>query len=290
MAELLKGDAIATLASLLARGTTWDYCLTSPPYYAQVDYQQPGQYGLEDSLDAYLDIQQEVFRLVYQGLPVGGVAWIVLGDTSNNYSPIRAKGQRRKPGAWAHRRSLEQGYREKEPLLVAYRLAERLRADGWLLRKILIWDKGQGGQVSKGDAPGETHEYILMLGKWPRPGRPYFNTTPLKGTVLNYRPSSSPDHPCPYPLGLATELLSSCSTWNATVLDPFVGTGTTAQACRTLGLNCLGIDLNPYPLLEETTHEHSPGDPINPGRLANPWGRPAHTGRPAAATGCLGSP
>lgn len=242
--QLLQGDTIATLASLLAQGTSWDYALTSPPYYAQVDYQQPGQYGLEDSLDAYLTIQQQVFRLVYQGLAPGGVAWIVLGDTSNNYSPVRALGQRRKANAWTYRRSLEAGYREKEPLLVAYRLAERLRADGWILRKILIWDKGQAGQASKGDAPAETHEYILMLGKWPKPGRPYFNSRPLKRSVLTYRPSSSPDHPCPFPLGLATELLTSCSTRNANVLDPYLGTGTTAIACRQLGHSCIGIDLD----------------------------------------------
>jgi site-specific DNA-methyltransferase (adenine-specific) len=238
-----RGDAIAVLKRRLAAGDRWDYCLTSPPYYGQIDYGHEGQHGLEDSLDAYLDTQQQVFRLVYQGLAEGGVCWIVIGDTSNNYSPIRAKGQRRQAGDWLYRRSLEDDYREKEPLLVPIRLAERLRADGWVMRKILIWDKGQSSQVGKGDAPPETHEYVLMMGKSGKNGRPMLNTKPLRSSVLVHRPCGHSSHPCPFPDSLVHELLSSATVAGATVLDPYFGTGTTGRVASLLGMKSIGIDL-----------------------------------------------
>ena len=73
--------------------------------------------------------------------------FIVIGDTSNNYSPIRAKGQRKgSDKQWLMRRSLEPNYREKETLNVPLRLAEALRQDGWIHRSTLIWDK-MGGSV-----------------------------------------------------------------------------------------------------------------------------------------------
>lgn len=52
------------------------------------------------------------------------MAWIVLGDTSNNYSPIRAKGERR--GVVKQRRQMQAGYLEKEILV---RPTSPLRSD-----------------------------------------------------------------------------------------------------------------------------------------------------------------
>ena len=228
----------------LEAGDRWDFCLTSPPYYQQIHYEQVGQYGIEDNLTTYLIRQVDVFSLVYEGMAEGGVCWIVIGDTSNNYSPVRAKSQRRQAGEWKHRRPLEQGFAEKEVLSVPFRLAEHLRAIGWRVRKMLIWDKGQSGQPAKGDAPGECHEYVLMLGKWTGRDRPYYNTQSLASTVLHHSPARHPEHPCVFPFSLAEELLASIKTPNAVVLDPYVGSGTTARACDRLGHCCIGIDLS----------------------------------------------
>ena len=37
-------------------------------YFAQVDYEIDGQYGLERSVEDYIETQQKVFQLVYDGL------------------------------------------------------------------------------------------------------------------------------------------------------------------------------------------------------------------------------
>lgn len=239
-----QGDAIATLDRWLQEGRRWDYCLTSPPYFQQVDYELIGQYGLEATLELYLLQQVKVFSRILAGLAEGGVCWIIIGDTMNNYSPVRAKHQRRQPGQWRHRRAFQQSYREKEPLRVPFHLAEWLRETGWMLRKDLVWDKGQSGQVGKGDAPGECHESVLMLGKWSRRDRPYLNTFPLKSSVLRHAPAKHPNHPCVFPQSLAAELLETCQQPAATIIDPYLGTGTTARAATPLGHSCLGIDLD----------------------------------------------
>lgn len=49
-------------------------------------------------------------------------------------------------------------------------------------------------------------------------------------------------HPAPMPLELAEHLVSLASFPGATVLDPFAGSGTTAQACRKLGRNVVLIE------------------------------------------------
>ncbi|MEM9149122.1 MAG: site-specific DNA-methyltransferase [Cyanobacteria bacterium P01_F01_bin.3] len=239
-----QGDCREVLTQRLEAGDRWTHCVTSPPYFQQIDYELQGQYGLEERLVTYLVRQADLFDLVWQGMEEGGVCWIIVGDTMNNYSPIRTKRQRRQPGQWSHRRQVQEDYTEKEALMVPYQLAEYLRAGGWLLRKMLIWDKGQSGQPGKGDAPGECHESVLMLGKWSKTGRPYLNTAPLASTVLRHSPASHPNHPCVYPQSLAEELLASIKQPSATVLDPYVGTGTTARACDRFGHRCIGIDLS----------------------------------------------
>lgn len=50
-----------------------------------------------------------------------------------------------------------------------------------------------------------------------------------------------PDHPTPKPLGPVTWFIDSIS--DGTVLDPFLGSGTTARAAKNLGRKCIGIEI-----------------------------------------------
>jgi hypothetical protein len=79
----------------IARSLTTDVCITSPPYFQKFDYGMTGQYGLEASVQEYLRVQVAVFHEVQRHLRLGGTCFIVKGDTSNNYSPVRAKSQRK---------------------------------------------------------------------------------------------------------------------------------------------------------------------------------------------------
>ena len=52
-------------------------------------------------------------------------------------------------------------------------------------------------------------------------------------------------HPAPYPEALATRLVRMFSFVGDTVLDPFMGTGTTTIAAATWGRNSIGVEIDP---------------------------------------------
>lgn len=53
------------------------------------------------------------------------------------------------------------------------------------------------------------------------------------------------EHPCPKPLTSWTWLVDRASLAGETVLDPFMGSGTTGVACHRLGRDFIGIELDP---------------------------------------------
>ena len=65
---------------------------------------------------------------------------------------------------------------------------------------------------------------------------------------LDWTHRSSPpgNHPAPYPLELAERLVRMFSFVGDTVLDPFLGTGTTTVAAATWGRNSIGVEVDPH--------------------------------------------
>jgi DNA modification methylase len=51
-------------------------------------------------------------------------------------------------------------------------------------------------------------------------------------------------HPAPFPLELPRRLIKMLTWVGATVLDPFIGSGTTAEECKRLGRNYIGFDIS----------------------------------------------
>jgi DNA modification methylase len=58
--------------------------------------------------------------------------------------------------------------------------------------------------------------------------------------------ASTKDHPAPYPLEIAERLIRMFSFVGDTVLDPFMGTGTTSVAASRWGRNSIGIEVDPH--------------------------------------------
>lgn len=52
-------------------------------------------------------------------------------------------------------------------------------------------------------------------------------------------------HPTQKPIKLIKELIEKYSKKGDTILDPFLGSGTTAVACKQLNRNYIGIEINP---------------------------------------------
>ena len=58
--------------------------------------------------------------------------------------------------------------------------------------------------------------------------------------------ASTRNHPAPYPEELAERLVRMFSFVGDTVLDPFMGTGTTAVAAARWGRNSIGVEVDPH--------------------------------------------
>lgn len=88
---------------------------------------------------------------------------------------------------------------------------------GWL-----FWDKLMGGDFSDGELAWTSIDMVLK-----------------KFTLCNKMKGKS--HPTEKPI----ELISWCLTFamnSKSVLDPWMGSGTTLRACKDRGLSCIGID------------------------------------------------
>lgn len=64
----------------------------------------------------------------------------------------------------------------------------------------------------------------------------------IEGAVESLKGSN---HPAIYPTSIIQEFLILLTRPGALVLDPFMGSGSTAEACRRLGRHYIGFDINP---------------------------------------------
>src|SRR5690606_34525296 len=68
----------------------------------------------------------------------------------------------------------------------------------------------------------------------------------LMRSVMFYRSMhGEADHPTQRPVAAMAPLIEYSCPLGGTVLDPFIGSGTTAHAALQLGMSCIGIELNP---------------------------------------------
>lgn len=238
--QIVQGDALSVLKTLPDESV--DMCITSPPYYGKFDYGVNGQIGVEPTVDQYILALGDVFFELRKKFTKNGVLWVVMGDTFNNYSPIRKNNSERKGRVqFTARRSLMPGY-EKELLGVPFLLKDELRRRGWAFRSMNIWAKPNRTYDMSSDRPWVSHEYIMQFVN-PEPGsrRLHARCGTCKSSVFSYPQSTSRTHPATFPLQLAEKLI--LLTEGEVVIDPFVGSGTTALAAKNLGRHFFGIEL-----------------------------------------------
>jgi len=97
---------------------------------------------------------------------------------------------------------------------------------------IIAWYKGSPGHISHvGFNDWEPH---LVWGRPPSQMHDHFQT-PL---VIDAN-----GHPCPKPLRYSTWLVKRAAVTGDTILDPFMGSGTTGVACAKLGRKFIGIEI-----------------------------------------------
>lgn len=116
---------------------------------------------------------------------------------------------------------------------------------GATYKRAMVWIKPDGAPQFTGDRPGMGYESIVA--SWCGGGRSKWNGGGRHG-VFNHaqRDGNFPkEHMTQKPVSLMVELASLFSTEGQTILDPFMGSGTTGVACMNLQRHFIGIEREP---------------------------------------------
>ncbi len=220
--------------------------VTSPPYWTLKQYpHSQGQLGDIQAYDAFLEELDKVWRHCLRVLVPGGRLIVVVGDVC---LPRRRYGRH-----------------VVFPLHAS--IQEHCRKIGFDNLAPIIWHKianaqfeveGNSGFLGKPYEPNgvikNDIEYVLFQRK---PGG--YRSPSHVARILSLIPkeahqewfqqiwsipgASTRHHPAPYPLPLAERLVRMFSFVGDTVLDPFMGTGTTNLAAGKWGRNSIGIEI-----------------------------------------------
>ncbi len=203
--------------------------ITSPPYNVTKEYDR------DLSLTEYLEMLRRVFSEVYRVLVYGGRACVNVANLG------------------------------RKPYIPLSDFVSRMMLDiGFLMRGEIIWDKGAGAGVSmawgswksaSNPVLRDVHEYILVFSKGS------FTRKKAEGkadtitreqfmewtkSVWRFNPESARKvgHPAPFPVELPYRLIQLFSFTGDIVLDPFMGSGTTAIAALESGRKYVGYEID----------------------------------------------
>ena len=201
--------------------------ITSPPYNVGKDYD--ADLTLTEYEDLLFDVMTEVYRVLVEG---GRVCINIANVGRSPYIPLHLY------------------------------LTEIAHSCGFFMRGEIIWDKGASAgtscawgswQSSSNPVLRDVHEYILVFCKGTFKRHPVLQNSIgrddfLESTKSIWRfPSASAkraNHPAPFPVELPLRLIHLYSYVGDTVLDPFIGSGTTAEAAVKTGRRYVGYEIN----------------------------------------------
>ncbi len=211
-----------------------DNCLhlmvTSPPYNVTKEY------DADLTLKEYLELLHRVFSETYRVLVHGGRACVNVANLG------------------------------RKPYIPLSDYISRLMTDiGFLMRGEIIWSKGAGAGTSmawgswksaSNPVLRDTHEYILVFSKGSfRRKKPegkentitkeQFLAWTKSVWTMNPESARKVGHPAPFPVELPYRLLQLYTYRDDIVLDPFLGSGTTALAALQSERKFIGYEINP---------------------------------------------
>lgn len=213
---------------------------TSPPYNVGKDYDD------DMSLDAYLALIRQVAQEVYRVLCPGGRYVVNIANLGRKpYIPLHAY------------------------------FYEIHQAVGFLPMGEIIWRKAKGAsgncawgswQSAKAPRLRDLHEYLLVFTKekFARPDkgesdidRDEFMAATLSIWEIGAESAKRVGHPAPFPVALAERVIRLYSYVDDVVLDPFMGSGTTAVAAVQNRRHYVGFDISEEYCTLATTRIHA---------------------------------
>ncbi|MFK3663965.1 DNA-methyltransferase [Ochrobactrum teleogrylli] len=121
---------------------------------------------------------------------------------------------------------------------------DSLEAAGSKYKRSMIWVKPDSTPQLNGQMPAMGYESMPL--SWSGEGHSRWNAGGKRGVYTHLTNQRDRDgrHPTEKPIPLMTELLADFTSQGQTILDPFMGSGTTGVACARMGRRFIGIELD----------------------------------------------
>ena len=110
---------------------------------------------------------------------------------------------------------------------------DALEFSGFVMRAMLVWAKGEGG-IGR---PWRNAHELIAYGMRVQARK---DRIAKSGNVLSVGRSRNENHPTEKPVGLVTRLIDNIEP--ELIVDPFMGSGTTLVAAKSLGRRAIGIE------------------------------------------------
>jgi modification methylase len=221
--ELMLGDCIEMMDKIPDKSV--DCIVTSPPYNKK--YFQKGKLtnqvwkGFQINYSSYEDnipLEQyekwmiDFINTCLQKLKIGGSFFF-------NHKPIRNNNQ------------------------VYFPINFILRSNAKIYQEI-IWNRKNSPNIRNDVLLPNTERIYWLCNEKPISHRKNIGKE-FQGEVWEMVAKADSEHPATFPLQLPTNCILLSTTDGATVLDPFMGSGTTGVACVNTNRNFIGIEIDP---------------------------------------------
>ena len=234
--KLYNGDCLEVMKAIHDKSI--DLIITSPPYNVDLGNNKYNKtpyntYNDNKEHSDYMEWLKDIFQEAYRLLKSGGRVAINIGDGKNGAIPTHSD--------------------------IIHFMTKDI---GYIPMATIIWDKSQisnraawGSWLSPSSPSFPTpHEYILIFAKESKKlitkGETDLTEDEFKSWaygIWKIKPETNMKkvgHPAVYPIELPTRLIKMLSWKDATILDPFMGSGTTGVACINTNREFIGIELD----------------------------------------------
>lgn len=229
--KIIIGDCREALKTL--PNNSVHLVVTSPPYNVNKDY---GKWNDSMPLNEYLEFTKEWLTECYRVLTDDGRICINVPlskykDNAINvfqiYSVMKKIGFKdREIIIWVKKRKSDNRFLVKQKTYGTWSPVNPMLRNP--LEAILVMNKKDGRLNCYGKSDLTPREFL----RW-------------SYNLWEIDTESDRSHPAPYPIELPKRLIKLYSFPNQTILDPFLGSGTTTKAAIELNRNSIGIELNP---------------------------------------------